>query len=281
MRDEYDFPEDREPLDTHSMLMEGFMKNLNELKGGASPESLGRSASSAASGSYLTPSASTENRDYSTEKVLTQLFDVYDELVGLFGVVNRDSVVAQNVSGNINKVGQCIRTMGGEINVFSPLDHISGLQAPDLTKNAKQVVENTKQCYTLGSISEEIIENNGQAISLVFSGKEKNIYYKAKGQIIAHRGWSGSEALDYVYTPQSGKLSVKAFEGNRWADKSDNFEIYWELDEYENDPSLENVEKKTVATKEVELENKKDNSVNVQGGETAEGGSNNFPISEG
>jgi len=57
--------------------------------------------------------------------------------------------------------------------------------------------------------------------------------YKAFGQISA-RSWEGSEAIDYIYVPETGgKMSVKTYEGGKWVDKSDTgvYDIYYDLEE--------------------------------------------------
>ena len=264
--------EDREPLDTHQMLMEGFLANLQRA-GSTLPEA-GTESLSATAESVLQQDP---NKNYSTEALLTNLFEVHDEMTGLFSTVHHSSVTAHNLTQTINKVASCINLIGGKMERFSALDHVSGLQAPDLKKNATKVIDTTKQCYTLGQVSDDLIDNSGKTINLVFSGNEGPVHYKALGTITAHGGWNGNEAIDYVYTPSSGKLSVKAFESNRWDDKSAHYEISWELEEYdkaqyEQEQRQEKTAEKTAPRKEgkpVSTRNKLQEVMDV-----------NFPIQE-
>ena len=253
--------EDREPLDTHQMLMEGFLENLQR-SGNELPESA------------MAPTESISHKQaakksYNSEALLANLFEVHDEMVGLFSTVHHSSVTAHNLTETINKVAQCINLVGGKMEKFSALDHVSGLQAPDLQKNANKVIDTTQQCYTLGKISEGAVDNSGKTINLVFSGDEGPVHYRAIGTITAHGGWNGNEAIDYVYTPSSGKLSVKAFEGNRWDDKSEYYEISWELEEYDKEQYELEKTAKSKEGKVVSAMNKTKDEVDV-----------NFPIKE-
>jgi adenylosuccinate synthase len=51
--------------------------------------------------------------------------------------------------------------------------------------------------------------------------------------LVTSSSWNGNEAIDFIYTPGQGKMSVKVFEKGKWIDKSEtgNYEIKWELEE--------------------------------------------------
>jgi hypothetical protein len=101
------------------------------------------------------------------------------------------------------------------------------------------VIETTLSCYKIGKIEEQYVSDDGSTIEIVFSGKSRDIEYKAFGKVTA-KSWEGSEAIDYIYTPGKGKLSVKAFEGGKWVDKSNHYDVKWTLEE--KDTSLEEYE---------------------------------------
>jgi hypothetical protein len=105
---------------------------------------------------------------------------------------------------------------------------------PDLSKNLEQVIARTIQCYRLGEVKEAKIKNGnkGKEIHITFEGKNNNTAYRAIGYIQSE-SWSGNEAIDYIYTPQGGKMSIKTFEDNKWLDKtsSGKYGIHYQLEE--------------------------------------------------
>ena len=167
------------------------------------------------------------------EEVLVSLYDVYDNMIMHFESMDYTNTVAQKVSNNIIKLGSCIATLGGEVENFSPLDHVSGLSSPPMMKNAQQVVERTKTCYKRADIEDVSISDTGKVIDITLVGQDDNVgmAYRAKGTLQTNSSWSGAEAIDYIYTPEAGKMSVKVLEDDRWVDRSPNYKISWELQE--------------------------------------------------
>lgn len=217
-----DYSENREPLDTKSMLEEGFFnrlgKNLKPL-----PKENKQVISEA-------------KTNYNTEKLLLNLFEARDGLIENYSKLGINSY-SQNVVDSINKIGSCICSLGGEVEKFDPFVHISGLQAPNLIKNAKRVIENTMDSYSLGKIEDAKINKDGKEITITFTGQQNNIDYKAVGTLVASKAWVGNEAVDYIYSPNEGRMSVKVFsDEGKWVDKSSNYKISWEL--FENEANL-------------------------------------------
>jgi hypothetical protein len=174
----------------------------------------------------------------SMEKVLLSLYDTRDGLVEAFETCNINSRTATILAGQINKLASCIRYMGGDIEEFEPLNHVSGLMAPNFYKNAQKVVETTIQCYSLGEVQDAKVLENGRKISIIFTGATDDVSYKAEGTITSDE-WTGNEAIDYIYTPNEGKMSVKAFENGRWVDRSSSkkYKVVWNLEETDIVPS--------------------------------------------
>jgi len=190
----------------------------------------------------LAPTNSSPPKGYDSEGLLVELFDIRDSLVELFSSINHNSPTGRVLTSQINQISGCIRRVGGVAETFNPLDHISGLDMPDQTVNAQKVIQQTKQCYKLGSIGDTSISKDGKVIKIVFSGNEGNRDYRAEGEITTKGAWIGNEAIDYVYTPQSGKMSVKALNENGcWVDKHEGYNVYWELTE-SDDPIADTVE---------------------------------------
>jgi hypothetical protein len=173
--------------------------------------------------SGLTGDNSIEDR----EALLISLYEVHDDLVSFF---EKSSDTDRNrlnyLADTINKVSGCIEDLGGEkMQKFSAIDHVSGLSAPVLDNMAEKVINTTKNLYK-GAKIEKIFEKDG-AIIIVLSGEDNGVLYRTAGKIVPNHGWNGSEAIDYVYSKGSGKMSVKAYEANKWVDKSNSYEITW------------------------------------------------------
>ena len=250
-----DYVEDREPLDTKAMLEKGFFDKLgNNLK--IKPDS------------HQEKTSETIVK-YNTEKLLLNLFEARDGLVDTYSKIGIGAHSQKFVDG-INKIGACIRSLGGEVENFDPFAHMSGLQAPNLHKNAKRVIENTIEAYTLGKIEDATISEDGKIITVTFTGRQGNTDYKAVGTLVASRAWVGNEAIEYLYAPTEGRLSVKVFADNgKWVDKSSNYKISWELFENETDFNVmptegENKAIQKEGQKENNVENKKEIENSIQ-----------------
>ena len=249
-------------FDTQNLLEDAFLNNLkNGVKGGSK------------TASRPTPKIDldiTEKApDYNTEELLSNLYTTRDELIETFKAMGISANSKALVSG-INRVGLCIKSIGGSVENFDPFMHMSGLQAPSLVKNAKRVIENTQEAYSLGNITDLDIKDNGRVIIMAFNGQKDNIAYKATGTIEASKCWVGNEAIDYLYTPSEGRMSVKTFDGNNWVDKSNDYKISWELMENEIDlnASVKNITKEAGSVKknvEIKEEVAKDTLNNIDG----------------
>jgi len=172
-------------------------------------------------------------KKYNSEKLLVSLYDIYDDMIIQFESMDYTSPITKNMADNIVKLGSCIEQVGGEIEKFSPLDHVSGLDAPPIMKCANQVIDRTKQCYKRAKIEDINVSDSGKVIGLTLFGEDENLgmIYRVKGVLSAKSSWNGAEAIDYIYTPAEGRMSVKALEGDRWIDKSSNYKVSWELQE--------------------------------------------------
>lgn len=249
--------EDREPLNTESMIENSFLSSIKL------PEGLIGSLSGES-----TPivKIATTNANFDTETHLLQLYNVRDDLIRMYSYTSGGD---DGLTKNINALGLCINDLGGQIEKFDPIASVSGLKAPNFQKNAERVIETTKSCYSLGEVSDSSIEEDGQRIDITFSGSDGKMNYAAKGQITSKEEWHGNEAIDYIYTPGEGRMSVKAFDNGQWVDIGDNFEICWELIETEGDtPEI---------VSEKDASSEKDIAVSVENNLDEE---DDFPIQE-
>lgn len=232
-----DHTEDREILNTRAMIENSFFSNL-KTKPNSKP----------------IPKEIKETAVINdTESFLLDLFEVRDGLVDLFKKLNGNDENVEILTGQINKIGSCIRKLGGAVDKFDPFSALSGLRDPDLKLNAQRVVENTKRAYSLGKVSEDKVSEDGKTIHMSFSGVKGNMSYKAVGTIVANKSWTGNEGIDYIYSQNSGKISVKAVnDEGKWVDKSSDYNISWELYEQDNEVVKEGVEKTSETKKELE-----------------------------
>ena len=259
-----DYEEDREILDTKGMLEDGFFKNLKN-KGKVIPPAKTESSERS--------TIVSEKRDINTEQLLLNLFEIRDELIDVFKEIGIASKFSERLTSNINRLGSCIGNLGGKNEHFDPLSNVSGLQDPNLVKNAQRVIENTIDSY-MGEI--EGAEVKGKEITITFGGKVGDVVYRAKGTVASNGIWIGNEAIDYVYTPGEGKMSVKALdETGQWSEKSDGYKISWVLDE--NDLDGQELEIKEAEKKEENIEEEKEE---VENNITDENISTDFPIEE-
>jgi len=235
-----------EPADTTGLLEQTFMNAIPEATRrnieNASPSSMPQiKPISSNRGNQDSRVNLAKNKDYSTEKLLISLYDIHDSLVSLFEGLNHTSPLASSLSINIDKVDDCIVELGGKIEKFIPLDHVSGLSVPADATNITKVIETTKACYNSGNIEDARSDSASKSINITFMGKDDqlNVLYRALGSIVAKSSWNGNEAIDYIYTPQSGKMSVKVLEGGKWIDRSEDYKVGWELEELDLNAATE------------------------------------------
>lgn len=277
----YDKDEDvseREPLNTLSMIEEGF---LSQLKASTKEKIDNAETSTPIERVEKSAKATTSvKNNINTEKILTEMYDIRDEMIDSFKDVDVSSKLALTLTNSINKIGSFIKSYGGKVETFDPLDNASGLEIPDITVNAERVIDNTRRAYKLGKIEKSATSNNGKEIQIEFTGEKGEMVYRAMGTICANGSWTGSEAIDYVYTIGEGKMSVKALNNEgRWADKSSDFKISWELWEDKKNEEIEN-DVRTASKEEEPKEIKEEVKTIPQNNLEDEDIGDDFPIEE-
>jgi hypothetical protein len=203
-------------------------------------------------------------KDFSTEKLLIDLYDLKDELVSAFETAGVNTKASRRIEACIKKAEKSILTVGGDVERFIPLNHLSGLSVPNFFKNAEKVIETTMQCYQLGKIETAKIKEDGKSIQIVFSGVEGDTEYRVDGIVTADE-WMGNEAIDYIYTPGEGNMTVKAFENGKWVVKSlrnsNKYKVLWNLEE----KPIEMLNK--ISVNKIEKEEEAINTLNNMGNE--------------
>lgn len=206
-------------------------------------------------------------KDFSTEKLLIDLYELKDELVSAFEMTGANTKASRRIEACIKKAEKSIVSIGGDVEKFIPLNHLSGLSVPNFFKNAEKVIETTMQCYQLGKIETAKIKEDGKSIQIIFSGVEGDTEYKVDGLVTADE-WTGNEAIDYIYTPGEGNMTVKAFENGKWVVKSlknsNKYKVLWNLEE----KPIGTTNKK--ASNQSELKEKKEVEINSQNNMTNE-----------
>lgn len=204
---------------------------------------------------------------FSAEALLLDLYAIRDDLIGVIELAGVNNEVTGKTSNAIAKIEKFLYKLGGEVEEFIPLNHISGLSAPNQLKNAQKVLETTIQCYSLGEIKETKVKDGGKVIQLAFYGKSRDVEYVAHGEISADE-WTGNEAIDYIYTPGEGNMTVKAFENGRWIVKNaagnDKYKVVWALEEKSNKAQKKKIEAEIKETSEEKEEPVAPSSINAE-----------------
>ena len=169
----------------------------------------------------------------SLENAILSLIEVRDDMIKRYASAANDPS-SGTMSTSIKKIEAQIISMGGEIDRFDPSKYQSGLKplskpSIDQEEASRQVVENTRQAYTL------------MPIDKIFSGKNKSGKFgvcvkiacngrTAHGTVVPKAAFSGNEVIDYVPDDGKGQMSVKAANHGSWEDVSDNFDIAWVME---------------------------------------------------
>lgn len=190
-------------------------------------------------------------KDFNVESVLLKMFEIYDSLIEIFQKIGIDSNLSDDLSNQIFAMEKCIEQMGGSVETFIPENFVSGLEMPDNTEMAQKAIETTRKCYKKGNIVKEQVSKDGNTINLILSGESVGKSFVVEGAITAKNGWTGNEAIDYLYKEDGGVMSVKAYEGGKWINISSNFQIEWLL-------NPKNEEQEELPDFDVKVENEQD-----------------------
>ena len=227
--------ENNMPFDSGSMIMESLRGSIGNA---VSPNILNQvsqeienSGSRIASATPLTAAASAASATNAAhiESVLLHNYDVYDLLIEVFRNVDINSDTATKLTQAIRKIEASIRLMGGKELNFQPEDVVSGLSLPDQSVAMSKVVATTSAYYKMGSVRDsEIINKN--TIRMTFALNERSNNIVCQGDVTPSTGvWIGNEAIDYVYTPEGGRMTVKLLSQGGWVNVSSDYKINWEL----------------------------------------------------
>jgi hypothetical protein len=163
------------------------------------------------------------------EKTAVLASDAKDRAIAAYRMTASDEQVAREVGAVIRKLERIEQYCGIEEPPFDPLRHKSGLQSvqADLLEHANEVVENTVKNYRLYPITEikAGLNDDSPVIAVTIVGEEEGNGFVIRATVTARRDFTGSEAIDYVYSESGGLVTVKSCERGRWVDVSDEFDI--------------------------------------------------------
>ena len=204
------------------------------------------------------------NDKISIEYTMTVLYTVRDNMIDIFSSIPEDK--QQVMVFNINSIGMLIQKMGGEVDRFDPVEHISGLGDPDDLETMERVIATTKRCYKLGSVDAKILDEKENSIVVEFRGDKNGVPFAVAGKITPSKeGWTGNEAIDFVpLSNNQGRLSVKSYSNKKWLDKSQIFKI--QLKRLEGQPvheqnSVSKIGKSTIISKKTNINPPKNETV--------------------
>lgn len=223
------------PFDTGSLMIESLRGTLGSAvdpnilnQVSHEIENSGQRLASATPVTAAASGASATNAAH-VEAVLLHNYDVYDLLLEVFRTVDINSDVATKLTQAIRKIEASIKLLGGKELNFQPEDVVSGLALPDQSVAMSKVVATTSAYYKMGSVRDSAIVNKN-TIRMTFALNEKNNKIICRGDVTPSTGvWIGNEAIDYVYTPEGGRMTVKLLSQGGWVNVSSDYKINWEL----------------------------------------------------
>ncbi len=170
------------------------------------------------------------------------LKDVREDLIALFQEFSTENAIPKRIEGMIRKLEEIGYALGVELEPFDPLKNMSGLKSGEALENAEKVVANTLNHYKLFSVSsiKTYMGNGGPTIELHVFGEQNGMGFEVSGSVTAQTDFNGNEAIDYVYSPEGGLMSIKARSQGMWEDVSDSFVVNCKVKRYklgETDPN--------------------------------------------
>lgn len=229
------FGGDEFALPSEEWLVQGFERNLKAIKAGVPLPNM-KNIKISRSSSLKDPAEEVDGTQASLyEQAIMELDGLKDDLISEFHKHKDDNRLFKVIESLIHKIENTIQKLGGEIEEFNPLAHMSGLEnTPEenninkeelLLTNARNVVLNTQKHYTihtLSSIQPKVVKGK-PAVVLKIEGKDKTENFSVVGAVVAKEDFFGNEAIDYVRHDGKGRLSIKSFRNGTWQDKSDDF----------------------------------------------------------
>ena len=164
------------------------------------------------------------------ERLAGHLDAAKTNMIELFDRIKDDQGMSVLVHKAIKSVEEAQLDCGQEVVQFEPLRRMSGLAIPtDLLANANKVVTTTLKSYGLYPITEAMSCDVEGLPHVVFTivGQKGEMGFTVRAAITRRGGgdFIGNEAIDYVYAPGGGLLTVKALDKGRWVDVTDNYHV--------------------------------------------------------
>ena len=219
-------------LPSEEWLVEGFERNLKAIQSGQ-PITQVKTASRGSFSQTIEDDSSASLY----EQAIMEIDQLRDDLISVFHKNKDDKVLFNLIESLIHRVEKTIRTLGGEVDDFDPLAHMSGLESsPEanqqdeddiLLTNAKRVVGNTEKHYKIHkvlSIQPKTIKGK-PGVVLQIVGEDEKGPFRVVGAVVAKDDFLGNEAIDYVRHEGKGCLSVKSFKNGKWQDSSNDFHL--------------------------------------------------------
>jgi len=140
----------REMIDTGDMII----SSLKDSLGDVSPEKIAEYSDEVEGQDGIckqtvSKKTSSTKKTVYKEKHLLKLYDIHDDMIDIFKACELNTDLSNNIINQINALSECITDIGGSIEHFEPLKHVSGLENPDMIKNVEEVIKRTIQCYNL------------------------------------------------------------------------------------------------------------------------------------
>ena len=168
------------------------------------------------------------------EHVVSSIENLKGDLIAMFQEMCSNAVLASRMEGMIRRIEDIQQSMGIEFNLFDPLSNMSGLKSGEALENADKVISNTLKHYRLYGVSSitSTVGQFGPTILLSLFGEDKDVGFEVDAFIAAKSDFNGNEAIDYVWSPDGGRMTVKARTNGAWRDMSQDFVIDCKVKRY-------------------------------------------------
>ena len=168
------------------------------------------------------------------EHVVIAMNNLKNDMVALFQETSANNGLSVRIEAMIRRLEDIQQSIGVEVDPFDPLRNMSGLQAGEPLENADKVIANTLKHYKAYGISAitSSMGKFGPSIQLSIFGENDGVGFEVDGFVAAREDFNGNEAVDYVWSPEGGLMTVKARHHGTWNDASTDFVIDCKVTRY-------------------------------------------------
>jgi hypothetical protein len=245
-----DDPYHNEFFDSGEMFMDEFVKNLRESGLGTevSEEALEaerrnesnqpiikRAGTARSLQDIASDKLDSGTGNYISDKVIIEAENAKEYLIEAYSQSSGNKGVCDTLERCIARIERLQSMIGAKVEKFDPARHKTGLSMKDPLENTNRVIKNTLEAYDLFTIFNisSLVHEGQPVIKLSILGESNDKGFVINAAVLAKDDFTGSEAIDYVYSDDGGLITVKSFVRSSWRDVSSNFKVEFNVEEYD------------------------------------------------